>query len=324
MSPSRYYSLDLGKFVAAVLVIMIHTAPLSSFSRLGNAILIQIVCRLAVPFFFLCSGYFLRRKLEKSGTPAIQWSAIGHCIRSLGSVYLVWTAVWILCHLLSGADCFYPAAEWVQYIYPGIYQLLWFMPALLIGEIVLVLCFRPGRRKNWLLVAAAVFLLQTVAGFGGDYPGAEILRSPLWVGIYYVATGALIFDWESRSVSPILLLGIVLLCVCGLLGSYWLQKSVGVKISPVVFVVPEIACIFRWLLSCRIPETWERKLPSLWFRDRSVLLYVSQGIVIFYAERLWNSSNSGIFFAIVLCGSLMLGEGVLLLAKILPLRRICF
>lgn len=65
-SCTRLYSLDLSRWIAAFLVICIHTVPLSSFSRLGNALFVQVVCRLAVPFFFVCSGYFLRKKTAKA------------------------------------------------------------------------------------------------------------------------------------------------------------------------------------------------------------------------------------------------------------------
>ena len=70
-SCTRLYSLDLSRWIAAFLVICIHTVPLSSFSRLGNALFVQVVCRLAVPFFFVCSGYFLFRIASISCSGAV-------------------------------------------------------------------------------------------------------------------------------------------------------------------------------------------------------------------------------------------------------------
>lgn len=124
-SCTRLYSLDLSRWIAAFLVICIHTVPLSSFSRLGNALFVQVVCRLAVPFFFVCSGYFLRKKTAKAEPGQIAWNLLGHSVRSLGTIYLFWSAVWIICNTASGISCFYPAAQWNLYFYPGIYQLLW-------------------------------------------------------------------------------------------------------------------------------------------------------------------------------------------------------
>ena len=52
-------ALDWGRLLAALLVIAIHTSPLGSFNAEADFVLTRIVARLAVPFFMLCSGYFL-------------------------------------------------------------------------------------------------------------------------------------------------------------------------------------------------------------------------------------------------------------------------
>lgn len=41
------------------MIVAIHTSPLSSFSETGNFIFTRIVSRVAVPFFFMTSGFFL-------------------------------------------------------------------------------------------------------------------------------------------------------------------------------------------------------------------------------------------------------------------------
>ncbi len=52
-------ALDWGRLLAALLVVAIHTSPLGSFNAEADFVLTRIVARLAVPFFMLCSGYFL-------------------------------------------------------------------------------------------------------------------------------------------------------------------------------------------------------------------------------------------------------------------------
>ena len=44
--------LDRFRLAAALLVVCIHTAPLDTYTPLGDFILTRILCRLAVPFFF--------------------------------------------------------------------------------------------------------------------------------------------------------------------------------------------------------------------------------------------------------------------------------
>ena len=54
-----YAGIDFFRVIAALLIISIHTSPLASFSQMGDFILTRIVARVAVPFFFMTSGFFL-------------------------------------------------------------------------------------------------------------------------------------------------------------------------------------------------------------------------------------------------------------------------
>lgn len=67
-----YSGIDYFRFIAALLIVAIHTSPLSSFSETGNFIFTRIVARVAVPFFFMTSGFFLISRYtcnaEKLGT----------------------------------------------------------------------------------------------------------------------------------------------------------------------------------------------------------------------------------------------------------------
>ena len=52
---------DLMKFILAILVITIHSSPLTGSYEY---ILTGIIARIAVPFFFISSGYILYTKLQ--------------------------------------------------------------------------------------------------------------------------------------------------------------------------------------------------------------------------------------------------------------------
>lgn len=59
----NYSSIDLGKFIASLLIIMVHCSPFAFSNELLNNILNNTVIRLAVPFFFACSGFFFFKGL---------------------------------------------------------------------------------------------------------------------------------------------------------------------------------------------------------------------------------------------------------------------
>lgn len=54
-----YAGIDDFRLIAALLIVAIHTSPLASFSETGDFILTRIFARVAVPFFFTTSGFFL-------------------------------------------------------------------------------------------------------------------------------------------------------------------------------------------------------------------------------------------------------------------------
>lgn len=52
------FSLDVAKFVCALLVIIIHTRPFTGLSDVIDFYLVDVIARIAVPLFFAISGYF--------------------------------------------------------------------------------------------------------------------------------------------------------------------------------------------------------------------------------------------------------------------------
>lgn len=57
----QYGGLDAFKFLAALLVVAIHTSPLSSFSLSADFLFTRVFARIAVPFFLMVTGSFLLR-----------------------------------------------------------------------------------------------------------------------------------------------------------------------------------------------------------------------------------------------------------------------
>ena len=64
MIKSNYNSIDVFKFLAAIMVVAIHTNPFYHYPILN--FIITSLCRIAVPFFSFFQVLFsLRRKKEK-------------------------------------------------------------------------------------------------------------------------------------------------------------------------------------------------------------------------------------------------------------------
>ena len=63
----RNNSIDIFRLICAVLVIIIHTRPFEDQNELLGYIVVQILPRIAVPFFFCVSGYYYFHALKKRG-----------------------------------------------------------------------------------------------------------------------------------------------------------------------------------------------------------------------------------------------------------------
>lgn len=67
MKDKGYAGIDYFRIAAAVMVIAIHTYPLASYHENAEFLFTHVFCRLAVPFFFLTSGFFLFRNGVRDG-----------------------------------------------------------------------------------------------------------------------------------------------------------------------------------------------------------------------------------------------------------------
>ena len=64
MSDTKPARTDWFRVVCAVLVVTIHTSPLETVSPDADWLLTRVIARIAVPFFFMATGYFSRETLE--------------------------------------------------------------------------------------------------------------------------------------------------------------------------------------------------------------------------------------------------------------------
>ena len=64
MSKKNIVGIDLFKLIAAILIVILHCIG-NFFGEIGNAFKINI-CSIAVPFFFITSGYFYGRGLNRN------------------------------------------------------------------------------------------------------------------------------------------------------------------------------------------------------------------------------------------------------------------
>ena len=91
-----FRGIDLIKFLCAILVVSIHAAPFGqtgiTLNRLLNFGTQHYLARLAVPFFFMCTGFLVFRKQPLEG---FTFRTGARAAWKMYRLYLIWTVIYI-------------------------------------------------------------------------------------------------------------------------------------------------------------------------------------------------------------------------------------
>lgn len=159
-----YSGIDYFRFIAALLIVAIHTSPLSSFSETGNFIFTRIVSRVAVPFFFITSGFFL---ISRYTCNAEKLEAF---IKKTTLIYGVAILLYIPINVYNGyfkMDNLLPNII-KDIVFDGTLYHLWYLPASIIGAAIAWYLVKKLNYPKALMVASVLYLIGL---FGDSYYG---------------------------------------------------------------------------------------------------------------------------------------------------------
>lgn len=307
-----YTGLDCFRWVAAILVVAIHTSPLSSLTETGDFIFTRIVARTAVPFFFMTSGFFLISDYSRGA------DRLKSFIKKTLFIYGIGMAVYVPVNIYNG----YFSNEHLlprlvkDIVFDGTMYHLWYLPASITGAaIVWLLVRRAGFGR-----AFAICALLYAAGLAGDsYYGLTRLlpclqgaydslfelfdytRNGIFFAPVFFVLGGMIVR-APRAVSPRVCgigfaLSAALMTAEGILlrGAGWQRHD-----SMYIFLVPTMYFLFPLLLRWRGPRL-ER------CRTSALVVYIIHPLVIVAVHFLAKSlgltgllvENSMVHFAVV-------------------------
>ncbi len=315
---NAYPGIDVFRMIAALLVVAIHTSPLSSASAVGDFLLTRVTARVAVPFFFMASGFFLLRRYNKNADRLIAF------VKHVARLYLLAIALYLPLNLYAG----YFRGENLlttlvkDLLFDGTFYHLWYLPAALIGA---ALSWWLVKRRGFGPAITASALLYVIGLLGDSYFGlarkvpalqgfygalfevVDYTRNGIFFAPLFLILGGWLADRERR-----LPLGVSL---AGLAFSFALMLAEGLALNALgwprhdsMYLSLPLCVIFLFsaLLSFR-----GRRIPLL--RDTALLLYLlhPMGIVAvrFAARRLdrWTLlvENSAMHFLCVALVSLI-------------------
>lgn len=285
-----YPSADIAKFLCAILVIGIHTEPFAFNFLLDKGF--GLITRLAVPFFLLSSSYFLFRKRNEDKIFSIK----PYIFRVI-KFYFFWSLIYLPIRIygwVEGKTSFNEIT--VLYIKDifinGTYPHLWFLPALIIGVILVGALLRFCEIEVIVSISLILFFIgimfstylplieNTISGGGGiiDYIGT---RNGIFYGFVYVALGA----WLSMRNSIVervdmrkwivgFFLSMFALGVESVLAIFFIETQATILWFS---VIPATICFFVITLKINVIN---ESSTTILFRKASILMYASHYLFI--------------------------------------------
>ena len=175
-SRKGYIGIDYFKFVAAFLVIAIHTSPLATFTENGDFILTRIIARVAVPFYFMTSGFFLISRY------AYNTDKLRAFLKKMSVIHGISVLVYIPLNVYNHYFCLDNLLPNLMkdIFFDGTMYHLWYLPASMLGAVIAWILVR----KTGFYKALGITIVFYVVGVFGDSYYGVVCHIPTIQRIY--------------------------------------------------------------------------------------------------------------------------------------------
>lgn len=323
----EYIMIDILKYIATYLVASIHLLPFRGDFAFWWT---QVFCRVAVPFYFIASGYFLYGKLRDKE------KLKGYVFR-LAQLYVIYTIIHqalIRNYYISLGyrirECF--ANFFKDFFFEGSYLQFWYFPATIYASVILFLILNYTKiTTRGLLILGGV--LYTIGTLGNAYVNVftDVLpfenavnvfftfcsttRNGIFFGLPLVIVGYLLRLYADKiKQGPywiLAVLGLGLMTAEAYLAQYLIQYT-G---SSMLFATPFAAiCLFLAAAFMRLPVNWSK--AGVFIRNVSVVVYAMNMWVDFqYSRYIPPECGSEVVFLLIMAMTTVIAVGVVYLSR---------
>lgn len=167
-----YAGIDRMRFIAAFLIVAIHTSPLAAQSITADFVLTRVIARVAVPFFFMTSGFFLISKYGRA-------DKLKQFLKKTAVIYGTAILLYITVNIYNGyftSDDLLPKLI-KDVVFDGTFYHLWYLPASMLGAVIAWYAVKRLGFKKALAVTSALYLIGTLGNswyaFVSQVPAAK-------------------------------------------------------------------------------------------------------------------------------------------------------
>ncbi len=336
MEKRNYGIIDIAKFISALFVIAIHCAPFYEINETGNFIYVQIFARLAVPFFFMASGWLFFQKINlKNGIrDETNLQMLKHYWMRILKLYLVWSALYLPLLIGSWIKGSFDVSTCLRllrdFLFNGTYYHLWFLPALLLGIVIVYLLAMKLKKQHALWVCILLYVIGMLSNVYGSVLGnvagiQSVLqlyesvfvttRNGIFFAPLYLILGLYAQEFKNQNYKKPAGIAFAV-SFCALCGEAFLYRSLHMSndlTSMYLCLIPTVFFLFIFLLQF----SFNGNALTLCMRKLSLLIYVSHIYFITLFLNLLHLSNFSVYILTILCSSVF-SASVLVLSKRYP------
>ncbi len=311
----KYAAIDIMKYVSALLVVCIHTYPFYEVSETFNTYWIQTVCRMAVPFFFVTSGFFFFRKWS-SDWQETKTNLI-HYEKRLLKIYLIWTVIYLPYTIWDYAHANFQLYHIFAYLRDvllnGSYYHLWFLPALMLATAIVTYLYHRRGLKSVLRISIILYifgyLINVYAPVWESFTYTNFLlgffnklfttaRNGLFFGPIYVAIGLVLTRTKRLSLRTSSIgwaISFILLLI-----EVTIYHRTGILRDLTSMDLMLIPCVYFMVNWC-LASNREYKPVYETLRHESLLIYTSHILFAKIFLAVWPNAHIVIYFLTLAC-----------------------
>ncbi len=324
---TEYPFIDILKFIGALLVVAIHTAPFHDINSLLNHGVNNLIARIAVPLFFISNGYFL---FKKTSFYEFNFAIPFNYCKKVLRLYVIWTLIYLplIIRWILTQNSFIPFLQ--NLIFSGTYDHLWYLGGTVVGILLLSLLIKCKiKMKTTIAISLVLYsfglILQTygslfnmILPFNVNNIFSPILdliitpRNGILFAFPFILLGAL-FAFKNITIKPLFAItGLSISFGLLLLEAFVVQYLHWAKdYNMYIFLIPATFFIFFFGLNIKLkPHIIYHNL-----RVTGILIYFIHPIFIFI---LGGVQNSLIKYILVVVFSITFAEGIYFLKRFKP------
>lgn len=285
-----YKGIDLSKFILAIFVVAIHTHPFESIQNPEFKLIWFTLLNLAVPYFFIASGFFLFIKLSNHADFSSRLKVVKTYTIRIIKLYIYWTILFLPITIWDLANNQLPISKDAVSFFRGFLLIgenfyswpLWYLLSMIISLIIIYfLMLKKVKLQTIFIISVILFIIAvtvnqliSLESFNPilisvkDIISKSFGTARLFTGMVYIMIGAMFATQKIRFTNLHYLIAILV--------GISLQLYRKPIISPLAFVL-----LPTLLFSLSKQLNLETLKSPYFFRKGSTVLYFTHMLVFF-------------------------------------------